>query len=92
MELHELRKEIDQIDEQFVQLFLKRMDVAARIADYKKEHGLPIFVPEREQEKLADVERIAGPAMADYVRKLYSSLFELSRNYQVATNTTGDAQ
>ena len=92
MDLNDLRKEIDQIDEQLVQLFLRRMDVAARIADYKKEHGLPVFIPAREQEKLADVERIAGSAMADYVRKLYSTLFELSRNYQIASNTNGDAQ
>ena len=82
MELAELRKEIDAIDDQLVALFGQRMEVAARIADYKKENGLPIFVPAREREKLQDVAGKAGPDMANYTRVLYSMLFELSRSYQ----------
>ena len=82
MDLKDYRKEIDAIDDELVRLFGKRMDVAARIADYKKEQGLPIFVPAREREKLADVAAKAGPEMANYTRVLYSMLFELSRSYQ----------
>ena len=55
MDIHELRGEIDKIDDELVKLFTQRMDVAAQIADYKKEHNLPILVPAREREKLADV-------------------------------------
>ena len=86
MELKDLRNEIDQIDDQLVQLFAQRMDVAARIADYKKEKCMPIFVPAREREKLADVAEKAGPEMANYTRVLYSMLFELSRSYQSKKN------
>ena len=82
MDLKDYRKEIDAIDDELVRLFGKRMDVAARIADYKKEQGLPIFVPAREREKLVDVAQKAGPEMANYTRVLYSMLFELSRSYQ----------
>ena len=82
MSLENLRKEIDQIDDQLVSLFCQRMDVAARIADYKKENDLPILVPAREREKLLDVAKKAGPDMAGYTRVLYSMLFELSRSYQ----------
>ena len=57
MELNDLRKEIDAIDDELVSLFAKRMDVSARIAGVKKEKSLPIFVPAREREKLADVAR-----------------------------------
>ena len=81
MDLKELRQEIDVIDDQLVRLFAQRMDVAARIADYKKENNLPILVPAREREKLLDVAAKAGPEMADYTRVLYSMLFELSRSY-----------
>ena len=82
MELNDLRNEIDQIDDALVDLFIRRMEAAAQIADYKKEKNLPIFVPAREREKLVDVAAKAGPDMANYTRVLYSMLFELSRSYQ----------
>lgn len=82
MDLNQLRLEIDKIDDQLIDLFTKRMEVSARIGEYKKEHGLPILVPQRELEKLQDVAIKAGPEMAQYTRALYSMLFELSRGYQ----------
>ena len=82
MELSELRGQIDDIDERLVKLFAQRMDVSAQIADYKKDNGMPIFIPAREREKLLSVADMAGPEMANYTRVLYSMLFELSRSYQ----------
>ena len=82
MELADLRNQIDAIDDEFVKLFIQRMDVSAKIADYKKDHGLPILVPAREREKLMDVAGKAGPAMAEYVEQLYTAIFEISRAYQ----------
>ena len=81
MDLKDLRNDIDAIDDQLVKLFAQRMEISAQIADYKKEKSLPIFVPAREREKLADVAEKAGPDMANYTRVLYSMLFELSRSY-----------
>ena len=91
MELKDLRNEIDAIDDQLVKLFGQRMDVAARIAEYKKENTMPIFVPAREREKLKDVAEKAGPEMANYTRVLYSMLFELSRSYQNKQNDVQSA-
>ena len=82
MDLNELRLQIDQIDDQLVALFGARMEVAAKIADCKKQNGTPIYVPARERAKLQDVANKAGPEMANYTRVLYSMLFELSRSYQ----------
>ena len=82
MDIQDMRREIDAIDAQLVQLFKQRMDVAAQIADYKKSENMPIFVPAREREKLADVARKAGPEMDNYIRMLYTTIFELSRDYQ----------
>ena len=86
MDIKELRGQIDQIDDQLVKLFCQRMDVAAQVADYKREHNLPILVPAREREILAEVAQKAGPEMANYSRVLYSMLFELSRSYQSKRN------
>lgn len=87
MDISEIRKEIDNIDSQLVQLFTNRMDAAAKIADYKRQNGLPIYVPAREREVLQSVAEQAGPDMANYTRVLYSMLFELSRSYQRKRNT-----
>lgn len=86
MDLQELRKQIDEIDDQLIPLFIRRMHVAAAIGAYKKEHGLPVLVPTREAEKLADVATKAGPEMSRYARELYETLFSLSRNYQAQLN------
>lgn len=86
MDLKELRGQIDEIDDQLVALFNKRMDIAAAIGDYKKANNMPVFVPAREREKLKDVAEKAGPEMANYTRVLYSMLFELSRSYQSKRN------
>lgn len=88
MDLNELRGQIDNIDEQLVKLFTQRMDVSARIAAYKKENSMPIFVPAREREKLANAAKLAGPEMENYTKVLYSMLFELSRSYQSKRNNT----
>ncbi len=86
MDIQDLRKQIDGIDDQLVALFAQRMAVAAEIADVKRENGLPIYVPAREREKLLDVAQKAGDEMANYTRVLYSMLFELSRSYQSKRN------
>jgi chorismate mutase/prephenate dehydratase len=82
MDISELRKQIDFIDDQMVALFLQRMEVSAKIADFKQKNGLPILVPAREQEKRNDLAQKAGPEMADYICSLYETIFRLSREYQ----------
>lgn len=82
MNLEELRREIDQVDDRLVELFQTRMQVAAEIAEYKAAAGLPVLQPAREREKLADVAEKSGEEMQSYTQVLYSLLFELSRAYQ----------
>lgn len=82
MELKDYRAQIDAVDDEIVRLFQERMDIAANIAAFKKENGLPILQSAREREKLADVTGKAREDMRSYLRVLYSLLFELSRTYQ----------
>lgn len=91
MDLTELRGEIDRIDDQLVELFVRRMQISGEIADYKRKNQMPIFVPAREREKLQDVAQKAGPEMEAYTRVLYSMLFELSRSYQGKCNRKDSA-
>ena len=82
MDLNDYRREIDGIDAQLLELFARRMDVAAAIAEYKKENALPVLDPNRERQKLLDIAEMAPEALRDYAVSLYSLLFELSRGYQ----------
>lgn len=86
MELSKLRHKIDEVDDELVQLFIKRMELSAQVADYKKSHNLPIFVPAREQEILQIVAEKSGKEMASYTIELYQILFTLSRKYQQNRN------
>ena len=82
MELSQLRQEIDNIDAELVKLFCQRMAVSEKIGTYKKEQGLPILVPAREREKMAQVAGLSDAGLAEYTKVLYSMIFELSRSYQ----------
>ncbi len=82
MELSDYRVQIDRIDRQLVELFAQRMETAAGIAAYKKEHGLPVLDSSRERQKLLDIAAKSPDAVKEYAVSLYSLLFELSRGYQ----------
>ena len=82
MELNELRNEINRIDDEILELFLRRMDVAEQVADYKREHSLPIYQPQREREILKNAAEKAGDEMGGYARVLFSMLMELSKSNQ----------
>ena len=83
MNLDELRKQIDIIDEQMMDLFKKRMDVSLAIGQYKKENHLPVFDPKRESE-LLEKRRVAygdektWPIYASFL----NHLMDLSKAYQ----------
>ena len=81
MELSEIRKHIDEVDDQLLQLFLQRMDLADQVAAYKNEHHLPILNRERERAVLAKVTEQAGERER-YAYHLFSTLFELARSRQ----------
>ena len=82
MELNELRNEINQIDDELLKLFLRRMEVTDQVADYKREHNLPIYQPQREREVLKKVAEQAGDGKSAYARVLFSMLMELSKSSQ----------
>ena len=81
MELNELRNEINQIDDEILRLFLRRMELAAQVGTYKRAHDLPILQPQREQEILDSVSRKAGE-LGGYARELFVTLMALSKQYQ----------
>lgn len=82
-DLQELREEIRDVDEEMAKLFVRRMEAARGIADYKKEHGLAI--EDLEQERRVIESR--GPLVEDdelrpyYVQFLHG-LMRVSKRWQ----------
>ena len=89
-ELSEIRVEIDEIDNQMLDLFKRRMDCAKEVGCYKKEKGLPILNRQREDEILADVQEKGG-AYGTAARMLFADIMELSRALQYNIIGSGQA-
>ena len=81
MDLNELRNEINGIDDEILDLFLRRMALARQVAEYKREKNLPIYQPQREQEILESVTQRAGE-LGGYAGELFTTLMDLSKQYQ----------
>ena len=81
MELSEIRTQIDAVDDQLLNLFLKRMDLSEEVAARKNERHLPIENKTREREILARVTEAAGERER-YAYHLFSTLFQLGRSRQ----------
>ena len=89
MDLEALRKEIDGIDTQLTDLFVRRMRLCAQVGQYKKEHNLAVLNQGREREILSRVSAQAGEELDGYARIFFSNLFDLSRTYQGMLMTEG---
>lgn len=76
-----LREKIDVIDDQLLDLYMKRIELTDKVAYGKMKKNLPINVPEREKEIL---DRLTSQAL-DYDREitsLYESIFKASKDRQ----------
>jgi len=59
MELEELRKHIDKIDKEIIDLLFERLSLVTLVADYKMRHSLKMVDPERESQIIDEKKRIA---------------------------------
>lgn len=82
-ELEKYRKEIDEIDRQLIELFEKRMNVSAKVAEYKKENNIPIYNGERESQVITNnVHRLKNDKYEILARRFFIGIMELSRELQ----------
>lgn len=76
-----LRGQIDETDRELVALFLRRQELARRMGEYKRAHGLPVRDEAREAEVLRSRGDLA-PEQRSAVERLFETLMELSREVQ----------
>lgn len=82
MDLANLRLQLDEIDARITELFCRRMQLSAEVAESKRESGRPVYDPAREREKLCAVHDAAGDELGAAACALYELIFELSRARQ----------
>lgn len=81
--LNNLRKEIDKCDKELVNLIEKRFNLVSQIMERKKELGLPIYHPHREEEVINKVLReVSDSRFKDVVKAIYHQILTTSKGYQ----------
>ena len=91
--LDQYRQEIDHIDEELVELFLRRMEITGKVGEWKAAHGVPVLDAGRERQVIAAKTALAAdPARRADVAELYESIMAISRRQQrgLVTEDAGD--
>lgn len=82
MNLDEMRNEINGIDSQLLELFLKRMDICKNVALYKKENCLPVMQSGREQQIIDRIRENSPENMADAAEVFFTEIMDISKCLQ----------
>jgi chorismate mutase len=78
--VQEYRDQISAIDLQLIGLLNERLRVVDQLWRYKAEHGIAMYIPEREAQMVAFLtEANEGPLSADGLREVYRSIVETTK-------------
>lgn len=82
MSLDAIREEIDSIDSQMLELFCRRLDLAADVAAEKAKDHKPVFDPARERTKLLEIAQMAPERLQPQAVSLFSLLMSMNKAEQ----------
>jgi len=83
MVIDEIRKKIDQIDDQILQLLNERAKLAIQVGEVKKARNLEITDQAREQQILERIrQENPGPLSAEAITRLYEKVIEESKRLE----------
>jgi chorismate mutase len=89
-DLNALRKRIDELDAQLVDLLNQRAGCALQIGQMKEEMGLPIYQPTREAEVLAHVRDVnPGPLDGGAITRLFERIIDEARRLERLAKAKG---
>ena len=83
--IQQLRKQIDELDNQLMELLAKRMNVCRQIGEYKKEHNMTVLQASRYNEILEKrgVQGSLTGMAPEFVAKVFESIHEESVRQQI---------
>lgn len=82
MELKELREQIDCINDQLTELFIKRMELSALVAEQKTALDLPLVNATRERDIITKQTAKMPNGIKSFGKQFYECLFNLSKSHQ----------
>ncbi len=83
MEITEIRKKINEVDENIARLFETRMHLVKEVINYKMEHNLPIYDEKRELEVLnKNLSLIEDEEIKEYFKEFLIDMMNVSKKYQ----------
>jgi chorismate mutase len=81
--IDDLRDRMDAIDDELLRLFNERAKLALEIGRVKKDLGLPIYVPSREEQIITRIQQEnPGPLSPTSISRLYQQLFQESKTLE----------
>lgn len=81
--IEQLRQTYDTLDAQIIELLEARLNVSSEMGPLKKQLGLQIDDPKREQEILNALQNhLIDKSLYPYILKVYRSIFEASKELQ----------
>ena len=90
MTIEDLRRQIDELDEQIVSLLNKRAACALAIGELKHALHIEIYQPDREAQVLANARevgrRIGGPVTDEAMTRLFERIIDEARRLEAAAS------
>ena len=81
--LKSLRKNIDKIDDEILELFIRRLRIVEDIYEYKKINGMNIYDKKRENEILQKIDKnMSVNKYKSELESLFKSIMKISSSYQ----------
>ena len=90
MQLDEIRKEIDTVDDEMRSLFIRRMELSRQIALVKARTGDAVRKPDREKAMIARLSEGMEPQLLDAYRSFLEHILFLSRSLQEQLLSQGE--
>lgn len=82
-DLEALRRSIDEIDSRLLALIEERVRLVLAVGDYKRQHGLAIYDPERERKLIERLTAEAHPPLEEgTVKRIFERLVDESRRLE----------
>lgn len=79
LDLSDIRKNIDSIDDQLLELFRQRMELTCQVAQYKAAHNMVVFQSEREKAIIRSVRDRSPDDLKSSAEFLFTNIMDISK-------------
>lgn len=90
MDLQELRNNINEIDDELMRLFERRMEICLDVARYKIKNDLPVFQTDRERAIIEKVRDKSPDWLENGAEVLFTTIMDISKSHQYSLVFEGE--